>query len=162
MNIINSVDRLTWTFTFVSLVISYCFGQLIWRLDFVSTCRTSLSTTCSRQCNFHSFPSDNGFYALIRGQFPNWGRNQNRMVWRLTTSHFLEKQLHKLHRSAFICEFIILICDLRFCYFKKLVKITLMIVCHRILAGNRTYFAAISPFRSRLLSIASKLYYIRH
>jgi len=32
----------------------------------------------------------------------------------------------------------------------------------RILAGNRTYFAAISLFRSRLLSSAIKLHYIRH
>jgi len=32
----------------------------------------------------------------------------------------------------------------------------------RILASNRTYFAAISLFRSRLLSRATKLCYIRH
>jgi len=31
-----------------------------------------------------------------------------------------------------------------------------------ILAGNRTYFAAISLFRSRLLPRSIKLYYIRH
>jgi hypothetical protein len=32
----------------------------------------------------------------------------------------------------------------------------------RILAGNRTYFAAISLFRNRLLSRATKFDYIRH
>jgi hypothetical protein len=32
----------------------------------------------------------------------------------------------------------------------------------RILAGNRTYFAAINLFRNRLLSRAIKFYYIRH
>jgi len=32
----------------------------------------------------------------------------------------------------------------------------------RILASNRTYFAAISPFRSRLLSRATKIILYRH